>query len=103
MHALLNLTAHSDLQHYPKMGSSWEGFALEQVIQIFQADAGESYFWATHAEAELDLLLVQGTQKIGFEFKYTSTPKTSRSMHSAFHALSLERLEVGSALYHLSW
>ena len=94
LHALLNLPEHADLLAHPKIGASWEGFALEQVIQMHRADAGECFFWATHGDAELDLLIVQGTRKTAFEFKYTSTPKVTRSMHSALESLALDRITI---------
>ena len=94
LHALLNLPDQSSLHAHPKLGASWEGFALEQVIQMHRADAGECFFWATHGDAELDLLIVQGTKRSAFEFKYTSTPRVTRSMHSALEDLKLDRITI---------
>ena len=61
---------------------------------MHRADAGECFFWATHGDAELDLLIVQGTKKTAFEFKYTSTPRVTRSMHSALADLNLDRITI---------
>ena len=94
LHALLNLPDHASLRGHPKLGASWEGFALEQVVQMHRADANECFFWATHGHAELDLLIVQGTKKTAFEFKYTSTPKVTRSMHAALGDLNLDRITI---------
>ncbi|MGI9228889.1 MAG: ATP-binding protein [Gammaproteobacteria bacterium] len=94
MHALLNLPDLANVQGHPSVGTSWEGFALEQVIRLRRADASECFFWGTHAEAELDLLLVQGDKKTAFEFKYTSTPKVTRSMHTALEDLQLEQMTI---------
>ena len=94
LHALLNLPDENDLRAHPKLGASWEGFALEQVIQMHRADATECFFWATHGHAELDLLIVQGTKRSAFEFKYTSTPRVTRSMHSALEDLELDRITI---------
>lgn len=80
LHTLLGLTEEDALSRHPKVGSSWEGFALDQVIRIFEIDAQNSYFWGTHGEAELDLLLLHKGKKIGFEFKYAQAPKPTLSL-----------------------
>ena len=92
LHALLQLRSMEDLHSHPKLGASWEGFALEQVIGMLETR--DAYFWATHAGAELDLLVMIRGKHYGFEFKYADAPGTSRSMHSAIHDLSLEHLWV---------
>lgn len=91
-HALLQLPTPADIQSHPKLGASWEGFALEQVLSIL--DTGDAYFWATHSGAELDLLLTIGGRRIGFEFKYGDAPGRTRSMISALHDLKLDRLVI---------
>ena len=104
LHALLNLPDRRALDAYPRLGASWEGFALEQVIRAAQADAEECFFWATHRGAELDLLLVRGTTRRAFEFKYSSAPKVTRSLHSALADLEVDRIEIvtpGDASYPL--
>ena len=92
LHALMQLQTLGDVQSHPKLGASWEGFALEQVIGVL--DTRDAYFWATHAGAELDLLVSLGGKPYGFEFKYADAPGTSRSMHVAIQDLSLEHLWV---------
>jgi hypothetical protein len=92
LHALMQLQTLGDVQSHPKLGASWEGFALEQVIGVL--DTRDAYFWATHAGAELDLLVRLGGKPYGFEFKYADAPGTSRSMHVAIQDLSLEHLWV---------
>ncbi len=94
LHALLNLPDPAALHAHPGVGASWEGFAIEQVIQLCRADAAECHFWATHTGAELDLLIVRGDRRTAFEFKYSSAPKPTRSMHAAVTALDLDRLTV---------
>lgn len=76
LHALLNLPDRPALDTYARLGASWEGFALEQVIRAAEADAQECFFWATHRGAELDLLLVRGTKGRAFEFRYSSAPRS---------------------------
>ena len=63
---------------------------------MHRADAGECFFWATHGDAELGLLIVQGTKRSAFEFKYSSAPKVTRSMHSALEDLKLDRITIVS-------
>lgn len=82
----------NDVVKTPKIGSMWEGFALEQVIDCLQVKQNECYFWSTQNEAELDLLIFKDRKKIGFEFKYTDSPKRTRSMNIAIEDLSLDHL-----------
>jgi len=91
-HSLLKVSTLADLQGHPKIGASWEGFALEHVIHVFRTR--DAYFWATHAGAELDLMLTIGGKRYGFEFKYTDAPGRKRSMHVAIEDLGLEHLWV---------
>jgi len=92
LHTLLQLVTLTDLQGHPKLGASWEGFALEQVLGAL--NTRDTYSWATHAGAELDLFMVVGGKRYGVEFKYADAPGRSRSMHTAIQDLSLEHLWV---------
>lgn len=94
LHTLLNLTTPADLDVHPKVGASWEGFVLAQVARQLGARADECYFWATHAGAELDLLVVRGRTRLGFEIKRTSSPRITPSMRSAVSDLGLRRLDA---------
>jgi predicted AAA+ superfamily ATPase len=91
-HSLLQVSTLADLQGHPKIGASWEGFALEHVIHVFQTR--DTYFWATHAGSELDLMLTVAGKRHGFEFKYADAPGRNRSMHIAIKDLGLEHLWV---------
>jgi predicted AAA+ superfamily ATPase len=94
LHTLLGLETHADLEGHPKVGASWEGFVLAELVMRIGARDDEAYFWGTHAGAELDLLIVRGSRSLGFEVKRTTAPSTSKSMRSAFQTLGLERLDV---------
>lgn len=94
LHALLHLFAMDDLESHPKAGASWEGFILDQLIRRLGAAEEECYFWATHSGAELDLLLVRGRLRLGYEIKRTSSPRLTPSMRSALADLKLTRLDV---------
>jgi len=94
LHTLLNLRSMMDLEGHPKVGASWEGFLLQQVIRRLQAFPEECYFWATHGGAELDLFVIRGRRRYGFEFKRTTSPRVTPSMRSALSDLKLNRLDV---------
>lgn len=104
-HYLLGIETETALQQHPKLGASWEGFALEEIIRYHQADPENCYFWATHHQAELDLLLFHKGKRLGFEFKYTDAPKLTKSMQIAHSDLQLDALTViypGTKEYWLS-
>ena len=94
LHTLLDLQSAAALEGHPKVGASWEGFLLETVVTQLGARPDQCYFWATHAGAELDLLVVDGTHRRGFEFKRTTAPAITPSMRSALVDLSLDRIDV---------
>jgi hypothetical protein len=89
LHALLALGTWDELAAHPKLGASWEGFALEQVLAL--SHGAQAYCWGTHAGAELDLLLIHGGKRYGVEFKYGDAPAMTRSLHIALGDLKLER------------
>ncbi len=93
-HTFLDAMSPSVLKLHPKVGASWEGFALEEVIRSAHAREEETFFWATHNQAELDLLIVQGNRRMGFEFKYSSVPRLTRSMQIAMQDLKLTELTL---------
>lgn len=92
LHGLLHLDSQARLEDHPKLGASWEGFALEQVLSI--TGEQDAYFWATHSGAELDLLVMWRGQRLGFEFKYSDAPGLTKSMRIALQDLKLDRLFV---------
>jgi predicted AAA+ superfamily ATPase len=102
LHGLLQIGTFPELQAHPKLGASWEGFAIEQVIHLLETR--DAYFWATHGGAELDLLVILRGKRHGFEFKYQDAPRRSRSMLIAREDLGLNGLWVvypGSKRYAL--
>ena len=92
LHALLGISTLPELLANPRSGASWEGFALEQVLRLAEPDA--AFFWATHQGAELDLLLIRRSQRVGVEFKRADVPRVSLSMRIAGEDLKLDRLYV---------
>jgi uncharacterized protein len=92
LHQLLGIQTGSDLQLHPRLGASWEGYVLEEILKSQQPD--EAWFWATHAGAELDLLMMQRGLRIGVEIKRLDAPRLTASMRIAMDELKLDRLLV---------
>jgi uncharacterized protein len=89
LHALLTLEDDKIITHV-KVGASWEGFVIEQIMQVL--NTRDCYFWRTHTGSELDLMVVKNGKKLGFEIKYSDVPKITRSMNSVIEDLSLDKL-----------
>jgi uncharacterized protein len=105
LHALLGIETGADLAGHPKVGASWEGFLIKEIIERLNARPEECFFWATHTGAELDLLIVSGRRRFGFEVKRTTAPRLTRSMASVIEDLDLERIDVihaGDATFSLA-
>lgn len=94
LHSLLGVGGTDELLAHPKCGASWEGFMLHEVIRRTGAQRGEAFFWSVHTGAELDLLILRGRQRLGFEFKLTASPRVTPSMRSSREALDLDHLYV---------
>ena len=92
LHALLGLESYNELVGHPKLGASWEGFAIEQILSVLGSRS--AWFWGTHSGAELDLLVSVRGKRHGFEFKHSDAPGVTRSMKVALEDLSLEHLWV---------
>jgi predicted AAA+ superfamily ATPase len=92
LHALLDLETQDTLMGHPKAGASWESFAIEQVLALVAAR--DAYSWGTHQGAELDLLVMRGGKRYGFEMKLSDDPTTTKSMRIALDDLKLTRLFV---------
>lgn len=91
LHALLDLEELSDVESHPQLGASWEGFLIEQIKTRLGARRDQCFFWATHAGAELDLMVTSGQLRLGFEIKRTVSPRVRRSLRSAIETLHLDR------------
>jgi uncharacterized protein len=92
LHALLGIANQRDLEYHPKVGASWEGYAVEEVIKALQPD--QIHYWATYNRAELDLLLFKNGRRIGVECKRTDAPVLTPSMRIAMADLNLDHLYV---------
>ncbi len=103
LHTLLGVPSFRFLEGHPKVGASWEGFVIEEIIRA----AGErnAYFWATQSGAELDLMLIRKGRRFGVEVKYSDAPGVTKSMRTALEDLRLQQLFVvypGSKSYRVA-
>lgn len=103
LYTLLGLRKRRDLLTHPKLGASWEGFVIEQLLQTVEPD--QAYFWATHQGAEIDLLMLHGSRRVGVEIKRGDAPSLTPSMRIALEDLRLNRLWIiypGELRYNLT-
>ena len=92
LHVLLGIANQCDLEYHPKVGASWEGYAVEEVLKALRPD--EAYYWATHQGAEIDLVLFKNGRRIGVECKRMDAPTLTPSMRIALADLKLDELRV---------
>ena len=103
LHQLLGIASDKALLSHPRLGASWEGFVMEQVLSVEPHD--EALFWATYQGAEMDLILRRGDRLLGVECKRADAPRMTPSLHIALGDLQLERVAViypGDKRYPLS-
>ena len=91
-HALHAIATPVQLESNPKLGASWEGFAMEQAIRLM--DVTHPYFWRTHTGAELDLVWQAHGGLWGMEFKYQDAPRMTRSIRAVMRDLPLQHLWI---------
>jgi Predicted ATPase (AAA+ superfamily) len=94
LHTLMTVAGEEDLLRHPKLGASWEGFALEQVIINLELRDEDIFFWATHVGGELDMVFQRKGRLWGVEMKFDEAPTITRSMRSAVKELDLARLWI---------
>lgn len=91
---LMTIPDLAALKNHPKLGATWEGFAMEQIIDLYQLPSEQCFYWSIHQQAELDLFVLHQGKRIGFEFKYQDAPSKTTSMELALNALQLDTLYV---------
>jgi len=94
LHSLLDIGDAAALFGHPKVGASWEGYALHQVVGRLGVAWEACHYWKLHTGAELDLFVQSGGRRLGFEFKFSDVPRATPSMHSALEHLRLDALYV---------
>lgn len=92
LHQLLGITSERDLLTHPKIGASWEGYVIEEVLSSVRPD--DAWFWATHQGAEIDLLLRKNGRMVGVECKRTDAPRLTPSIRTALADLNLDEVIV---------
>jgi uncharacterized protein len=105
LHTQLRIQSRDELMKHPSVGASWEGYCLEQVMRSMAPDGRDAFFWSTHQGAQLDLLLFRGGQRIGFDFRRTSSPTLTQSMRVAQADLQLDHhyvVHAGDASFEIS-
>lgn len=105
LHAFMNVDTLEQLQSHPKLGASWEGFALECALRSINKSENDVYFWKVHAGSEIDLFWQHAGRNWGAEFKYADAPKIQRSMTIGAEDLNLAHLWVvypGTTRYRLN-
>jgi predicted AAA+ superfamily ATPase len=105
LHRLIDTPTMAQLAVHPRLGASWEGFAVEHIIRALGVHDEEAFFWGIHNQAELDLLVFGKGGRLGFEVKYTDAPRATRSQHAAMDTLGLESITLvvpGDADYPLA-
>jgi len=103
LHALLGAESFRALESHPKLGASWEGFVIEQILSV--TGIRDPYYWGTQAGAELDLMITVKGKRVGVEVKYADAPRLTRSMRIVLNDLKLSHLYVvhpGTARYDLA-
>lgn len=92
LHTLLDIPDEAALFAHPRVGASWEGFVVEQVLRVLRVR--DAWFWGAHSGGEVDLLVRHAGRRIGFEAKFNEAPKLSRSMRQVVDLLALDHLFV---------
>lgn len=104
-HRLAGVNDAGQLHNWPRLGASWEGFALEEIIRLADASEEEAYFWSVHSQGELDLMIVKDGKRLGFEFKYADSPRLTPACRLALEHLNLDQLTLvcpGDAAHELA-
>ena len=94
LHHFLDVQTREGLERHPKVGASWEGFVVENLLRLLGAPERSCFFWRAHTGGEVDLVVRRGGELRGFEIKRTSSPTLTRSMRRAMEALGLARLDL---------
>ena len=92
LHAVIGIRSQRDLLLYPRLGASWEGFAIEEVLRHVPHD--EAYWWSTHQGAEMDLLLLRKGRRFGVEVKRADAPRMTPSIRTAIRDLKLDGVTI---------
>ncbi len=91
LHNLLRIRDFKDLMSHPGYGSSWEAFAIEQILSVpGVSDRWNSYFYRSHKGEEIDLVLDNGMITVGIEMKAYSSPEIPKGFRIACKDLNID-------------
>ncbi len=92
LHNLLGIKNYKDLRSNLNCGSSYEAFAIEQILSdVSIAGKFEPYFYRSHQGEEIDLLLDNGKELIAIECKSSSSPDIPKGLLTAIKDLSISK------------
>ena len=94
LHRLAGINLLDQLHTWPRLGASWEGFALEETLRVADASEEEAYFWSVHGQGELDLMVLKNGKRLGFEFKFADSPKITPAIRMAQSCLKLDQVNL---------
>jgi len=94
LHTLLGIENYNDLASNPSIGKSWEGFVIENILQVLKPQT-ESYFYRTSNGAEVDLVLQNAKGELVFiEVKFGLKPTVSKGLYFAIDELKPKNIFV---------
>jgi predicted AAA+ superfamily ATPase len=93
-HCLMAISSMESLLSHPKLGASWEGFAMEMAVRAIGKQDNEIFFWKAHNGPEVDLYWLAHGKNWAVEFKFSDAPGMTASMKTAIEVLNLEHLWV---------
>lgn len=103
LHALLEIENINQLMGHPVYGSSWEGYAIENIAGMLYD--WEPWFYRTATGNEIDLILTKGLKKLAFECKATTSPSVAKGTYAALKDTGIDELYVVSPVresFHMS-
>ena len=91
-HSLQAIENWKQLESHPKLGASWQGFALEQALRLLEVR--QPHYWRTHTGSEIDLVWQGAGGLWGIEFKYSDAPRMTKSLRAALGDLPLKHVWI---------
>jgi predicted AAA+ superfamily ATPase len=90
LHNLLYIDSFNILEGHPVKGNSFEGFAIEQILQLAEPEY-QPRFYRSHQGAECDLVLTKASKAVfAIEIKYSAAPKPTKGNLISFEDINAE-------------
>ncbi len=91
--ALLGISNRDALLSNPILGSSWEGFILEELVKSYPEN--NFFYFRTHGGAEIDILMQKRTGELwAIEVKYSLRPRPSKGFYNSIKELKCQKAFV---------